>query len=101
MAIKTKDEILSAVRDKFPDDASDEVISLIEDISDTYTDLETKAKGDGVDWKAKAREIDEEWRKKYRDRFFSGKNDTEDEVEPDEVDPDLKKYNYEDLFSKE
>ena len=99
MAIKTKDEILTALRDKFPDDASDEVISLIEDISDTYTDLETKAKGDGVDWKAKAQEIDEEWRKKYKDRFFSGKKD--DEVEPDDEDPELKKYNYEDLFSKE
>lgn len=101
MAIKTKEEILSAVRDKFPDDASDEVISLIEDISDTYTDLETKAKGDGVDWKAKAQEIDEDWRKKYRDRFFSGKKDDEDEVESDEENPDLKKYNYEDLFTKE
>ena len=100
MAIKTKDEILTALRDRFSDDASDEVISLIEDISDTYTDLETKAKGDGVDWKAKAQEIDEEWRKKYKDRFFSGKKE-DDEVEPDEVDPELKKYNYEDLFSKE
>ena len=59
MAIKTKDEILSQIRDRFTEDNSDEVIGIIEDISDTITDLEEKAKGDGKDWKAEAKRIDD------------------------------------------
>ncbi|MBO7731198.1 MAG: hypothetical protein J6S67_01545 [Methanobrevibacter sp.] len=100
MAIKTKDEILSQIRDKFAEDSSDEVIGIIEDISDTITDLESKANGDGKDWEAEAKRIDNEWREKYKARFFSGKK--EDEVEPeDEVDDTIKNYNFEDLFTKE
>lgn len=101
MAIKTKDEILSSIRDKFAGDSSDEVIGLIEDISDTITDLETKAKGDGKDWKAESERIDNEWREKYKARFFSGSSENVNEVESDEVDDTIKNYSYEDLFKKE
>lgn len=101
MAIKTKDEILSSIRDKFAEDTSDAVIGLIEDISDTITDLETKAKGDGKDWKAEAERIDNEWREKYKARFFSGNSKDADEEESDEVEDTIKNYNYEDLFKKE
>ena len=101
MAIKTKDEILSSIRDKFAEDTSDAVIGLIEDISDTITDLETKAKGDGKDWKAEAERIDNEWREKYKARFFSGNSKDTDEEESDEVDDTIKNYNYDDLFKKE
>lgn len=100
MAIKSKEDILLAIRERFAEDNSDETISFIEDVSDTITDLEQKAKGDGKDWKAEAQRIDTEWREKYKARFFSGKTDDE----PDDDDADYietKPLKYEDLFKKE
>lgn len=99
MAIKSKDEILSAIRSRFEEDTSDETIAFIEDVSDTFTDLENKGKPSGKDWEAEAKRIDEEWRKRYKERFFSGKTveDDDDFDDPDEP----KTYKFEDLFKKE
>lgn len=96
MSVKSKDEILVSIRDRFADDNSDEVLSFLEDVTDTFNDLESKVK-DNTDWKAKAEQIDSEWREKYKARFFSG---TEDDNEPEIVD-EIKTYNYEDLFREE
>ena len=99
MAIKTKEDILSAIRERFAEDNSDETIAFIEDVSDTFSDLENKAKGDGKDWQAEAKRIDDEWRERYKARFFSGKTEDEPDEELDE--PDKKTYKFEDLFTKE
>ena len=97
MAVKTKDELLNSIRAKIGDDQSDEAISLIEDISDTYDTLESKANPDGIDWKTKYEENDATWRQKYRDRFFNsdGENDDKDDKSDDS---DVKPLTYENLF---
>lgn len=96
MAIKTKEELLASLKQSFGDNTDDATLSLIEDVTDTYDDLNSKAKPDGKDWKAEAERIDKEWRQKYHDRFF---NPVEDEKDPlDAGDPELKKYRFEDLF---
>lgn len=97
MAVKTKEEILSAIRGHFGDDTSDEALALVEDITDTIDDFENKAKPDGVNWKQRYDENDAAWRKKYRDRFFSGQGDPE---EPDIEEPRGKKYSFENLFKE-
>lgn len=95
--IRTKEEILASIRERVGEDASDEVLSLLEDVTDTITDLETKAKGDGKDWKAEAERIDADWRKKYHDRFFSGEKI--DDPVPDDPGPDsVIKMSFDDLF---
>lgn len=96
MAIKTKEELLASLRNALGDDTEDDTLTLFEDFSDTYDDLNSKAKPDGKDWKAEAERIDNEWRQKYHDRFF---NPAEDEKDPlDAGDPEPKKYRFEDLF---
>ena len=96
MAVKTRDEILSAIRDHFADDTSDETLTFIEDVTDTFSDLESKAKPGGKDWEAEAKWIDEDWRKKYKERFFSGKV----EEESDEEEKESKPLRFEDLFKE-
>lgn len=98
MAILSREELMAKLSAKIGDDTSDEAIALTEDISDTFADLESKANGDGVDWKAEATRIDEEWRKKYRDRFFSG--DGSENNQDDEQDDEPKKTKYSDLFKE-
>lgn len=98
MAIKSKDEILEAVKGRIGEQTDDETIAFLEDISDTFSDLETKARGDGTDWKAKYEENDKAWRTKYTERFFSGEPKTETQSEPESKPEPM---TFEDLFKEE
>ena len=92
MAVKTKDEIMTLIKDKFGDDTSDETLAFIEDVADTVNDLETKASGDGVDWKAKYEQNDKEWRQRYHDRFFSAEPAPDPDHDPEPEDNSPKTY---------
>lgn len=78
MSVLTKEELLERIKTKIGEDTSDESLSLIEDVTDTFKDMENKSK-DSTDWEKKYKENDEMWRKKYRDRFFSATPKDEDE----------------------
>ena len=72
MSVRSREEILESLRTRFGESTDDDSIAFIEDITDTLTDLETRANGDGTDWKEKYETNDAEWRKKYTERFFNG-----------------------------
>ena len=74
--IKTKEELLSQIREVIGEDNnSDDVISLIENVTDTYADFEDKTRDD---WRGKYEESERSWREKYISRFG------EDAKEPEE-----------------
>lgn len=98
MAIRTREEILNSVRGVIGESADDQTLELLDDITDTLTDLENRANNDGENWEQRYRENDAEWRKKYRDRFFSGKTSEDAEDEP-EHEP-RKNYTFESLFKE-
>lgn len=101
MSVLNREEFFARLNERLANDTSDDGISFLEDMTDTYNDLEHKANGDGVDWEKKCREIDEGWKKRYRHRFFSGGSDfiadsgtdKEDDYSPEDVKID-------DLFNK-
>ena len=97
MAVKTREEILEAVRARVGEQTDDETISFLEDVSDTFTDLENKANYAGEDWKTKYEENDREWRRKYTERFFS--TNTEPEPDPETTPEPEKPKKFEDLFT--
>lgn len=107
MAVKSKEDILSAIKDKFKDDTTDSTLSFIEDVSDTINDLESKASGE-QNWKQKYEDNDKQWREKYKERFFSGapakKEEQEEEHDPEEKVPgyrdDGTPMSFNDLFKK-
>lgn len=97
--IKSKSELLEAIKTKLGGDTSDETIGLIEDISDTMDDYESKV-SDTTNWKEKYEKNDADWRQKYTDRFFSsGVDDGKPEETPDEQKREIKTFD--DLFSSE
>ena len=99
--VRTREELLESIRNKFGDDTSDETLAIIEDISDTMNDYENRTNKDGVNWQERYEENDKMWREKYRDRFFNsnpGGADTDDEVF-DEGENEVKTF--EDLFKTE
>ena len=96
MAVKDMDSILLAVKQMIGDKASDEAIALMEDITDTITDYETKI-ADKTDWKAKYDEIDTSWRRKYIERF-SGKTGKDEQEEQSKDDDEIRSFD--ELFTE-
>lgn len=95
--IKSKDELISMISARIGEDNSDEALSLLEDVTDTLTDYETKT-ADSTNWQQKYEENDKEWRNKYKERFMSGSETIDDEIiEPE---PEPRRYSFEDLFKE-
>ena len=97
MAIKTREEILKSLRDRFGEEPTDEDIAMLEDITDTFTDFEEKT-SDATNWKNKYEENDKAWKKKYSDRFFS-KDDVKDDPDKPEDITDKPMKTFDDLFT--
>lgn len=72
MAILARDDFFSRLQERVGTATSDEDIAFIEDMTDTFNDLENRANGDGVDWEQRYHDLDESWKQKYKHRFFSG-----------------------------
>ena len=97
MAVKKKEELMEALRQRIGEDTSDEALSLIEDFNDTMEQYE-KSNTDSTDWKTKYEENDAQWRQRYKDRFFSKADDNEDSTEEEEKPVPM---NFSDLFKGE
>lgn len=95
MAVRTTQEIIDALKSSFGESPDDTQLAILEDVSDTFTDLNERS---GEDWKTKYEENDKAWRKRYTDRF-SGKDDPEQDQDGDEPEP--KPLTYESLFKTE
>ena len=95
MAVRTKEEILTGLRDMMGDNGNtDEGLALLDDVSDTLSDFETRSK-DSTDWKQKYEENDATWRQRYHDRFFNTEGDDPDP----EPEPEIKPLTFEALFN--
>lgn len=97
MGVKTREEILAEVKARVGEQTDDKTIAFLEDVSDTLSDLETKAKGDGTDWKTKYEENDAEWRKKYTERFYNSNPNSE--PEPPKPNDTTKPKTFAELFT--
>ena len=99
MAVKTREEIMEAIRKRIGEDTSDEAISLLEDVTDTFTDYETKV-ADKTDWKAKYDEMDANWRKKYIDRFSGKTGEEVKEEQEEQIKDDSEPRTFDELFTE-
>lgn len=104
MAIVNREDLINRIG-AFGDD--DNVLGLLEDVSDTLDDYERRIAETG-DWEKKYNELDAEWRGKYRARFMEGVNspgggDSEIDrgIATEEVLPETETIKtYEDLFEE-
>ena len=101
MAVLTHDEFMNAVKGLAGDNADDNTLAMIENFTDTFNDLETRAK-DTTDWKAKYEQNDNEWREKYKARFFEGDAGTDPATviskQREDITDDRKELSFDDLF---
>ena len=89
MAIKTLQEITTAMNTLLGDAPTDEGLALLEDITDTMN------ANDNENWRQRYEDNDAQWRKRYKERFM---NPPDNAV--DDLDIDVKKVprSYDDLF---
>lgn len=104
MAIVGKEEMLDTINKIAGDNTSDDLIKLMEDVTDTFDNF---ANADSEDWKSKYEENDKMWREKYKSRFMEKvvKDEDVDGDNPDNYDEDADssdvKETFDDLFVKE
>lgn len=99
MSVKTRDEIMEAIRKRIGEDTSDEAIALLEDVTDTFTDYETRV-ADKTDWKTKYDEMDANWRKKYMDRFSGKTGEDIKEEQEEQIKEDSEPRTFDELFTE-
>lgn len=71
MAVLGRDEFFERLDEHLTDSTSDADIQWLEDMTDTYNDLEQRANGGGEDWEQRYYENDRKWKERYRHRFFT------------------------------
>lgn len=103
MAVLSHDDFMNAVKGLAGDSADDSTLTMIENFTDTFNDLEARV-NDTTDWKTKYEQNDNEWREKYKSRFFEGKEGTDsNEVIRDQkkdITDDSKDISFDDLFKE-
>lgn len=92
MAVVSREEFTQRLTALGGENPSDDVLSLIDDFSDTYESISKP----GEDWKTKYENNDAAWRKRYAERFLK-KPDREPE-EPEE--PEEKTKTIDELFKE-
>lgn len=100
MAILNKDDFMSRLQGLIGDDNSDDNLSLLEDFTDTYNDLEARTT-DSENWKTKYEENDKMWRDKYTSRFFDGDGTNPTQIKNDQQEDiinDGEEKDFDDLF---
>lgn len=102
MAVLKRDEFFERIKNMIGDNNTEDAISFLEDMTDTYNDMETRTTSD-INWEQKYNDLDAAWKARYKNRFFTSSNTAhyvQDEKQGIEVE-DEKETNFEDLFAKE
>ena len=103
MAVFSHDDFMNALKELAGDSADDNTLNMIENFTDTFNDLETRA-SDTTDWKTKYEQNDNEWREKYKARFF----ECNEGIDPreitrkqkEDITDDGKDISFDDLFKE-
>ena len=95
MAIKTREEILSRFNEMLGDNTDDATLEFIGDLTDTLGSVDERNRRIS-ELEAENQRIDNDWRKKYRERFFAPVDDDDEEDDPN---PPALKTKYDELFT--
>ena len=99
VATLSKEEFMNRLQAIVGESDSDESLKLVEDFTDTYNDLESRTT-DKENWKQKYEDNDAEWRKKYKERFFSAGEIIEQQEDDVNKDSSSTLTSYNDLFKE-
>ena len=76
MAVKSREDLFASMNTILGDRNDDQALEFIQDMSDTFDNMQSSH---GEYTKEKFDELDASWRQRYRERFFSGPSEKDDE----------------------
>lgn len=98
MAVLSTDVFMERINSLIGENSDDDTLAMLGDFKDTL-DANANANTKIAELEQKNKDLDTSWRKKYRDRFFTGGTDSEDfGVDLSEQDGSERKT-FESLFS--
>ena len=74
MPRKSLEDLMSPAKSLFADNSSDEVLNFLEDLTDSYTEQDVTSYESRIsELERKVEDTENEWREKYKARFFEPK----------------------------
>ena len=100
MAVLSRDDFMARINERVGDDNSDDALSFIEDMTDTFDDLSSS--NNTEEWEKKYNELDRMWREKYKARFMNPGTDPQTVIDEQEEDikDDGTETTFDDLFNE-
>lgn len=79
MPRKSLEDLMSSAKSLFADNSSDEVLNFLEDLTDSYTEQDVTSYETKIsELEKKVEDTENEWREKYKARFFEPKEQSSD-----------------------
>lgn len=92
--------LLEELRNVIGDRTDDDALALIERVSELESQSVDDLKNKITDLENQKKQLDEDWRKRYRDRFYEGEKEIEDEVEESGSEEEAESVSIDDLFKE-
>ena len=92
--------LLEELRNVIGDRTDDDALALIERVSELESQGIDDLKNEITELKDQMKQLDEDWRKRYRDRFYEGEKETEDESEEAGSEEEAESVSIDDLFEE-
>ena len=92
--------LLEELRNVIGDRTDDDALALIERVSELESQGIDDLKNKITELEGQMKQLDEDWRKRYRDRFYEGEKEIEDEAEESGSEEEAESVSIDDLFEE-
>lgn len=90
--------LLEELRNVIGDRTDDDALALIERVSELESQSVDDLKNKITELESQMKQLDEDWRKRYRDRFYEGEEKDEEQIEEAGDEDESESIKIDDLF---
>ena len=90
--------LLEELRNVIGDRTDDDALALIERVSELESQSIDDLKNKITELEGQMKQLDEDWRKRYRDRFYEGEEKDEEQIEEAGYEEESESIKIDDLF---
>lgn len=92
--------LLEELRNVIGDRTDDDALALIERVSELESQSIEDLKNKITELEGQMKQLDEDWRKRYRDRFYEGEEKDEEQIEEAGSEEEAESVSIDDLFEE-
>ena len=92
--------LLEELRKVIGDRTDDDALALIERVSELESQSVDDLKNKITELEGQMKQLDEDWRKRYRDRFYEGEEKDEEQIEEAGSEEEAESVSIDDLFEE-